>query len=451
MARHQTANRFFKNHGILTAAAIAAAISLQTAAAATWIGPASGEAWSTGSNWDTGTAPGAGVEAYFGQTTTVNAASEHEANIYVATGATLTLTGINYHIGRGGSNGTLNMIGGGGELVMEGTNTLREVFVRGGTTIDVGTFTHKLDGNTLQFNGILGPNVQKVIQDGNSILQIQFAQPNFQGDIWVNNGTVRINVGATMGTATVYFNGDDAISPAMLEFTGDASAQSMHTVPNNIVVQGPAMQTIDTRWRTRDFQGDFQFQNGSELRFFSGAVGAILSGELSGSGSITAYNNVANNSNSPITIKGSIAADADLFITCQNTTLDGATLNYDFNSSSSTGLITVDGTLAMMNSITLNISDTTKIADGTPYPLINYPTAIAGWTDTLYTTDGGLSLGTITLGDGWSSLSSEVEFQIYQDDGGVFMKFTGISTIPEPASLASLGLGAIGLLARRRR
>jgi len=194
MVRHTILGRFFQKYGILSVAAIATAMALQSASAATWIGPVDGTgSWSDGNNWDPIGMPGAGVEAYFGESAKVNAAADHYANIKVAAGKTLTLTGTNYSVGRPGGTGQ-STISGDGEIVLEGTNTFtggsETMFVRTDTKIDIAVFTNKINGvtgtgvtNTLQINGVISENVQKIVQDSSGTLMINAAQPSFNSEL----------------------------------------------------------------------------------------------------------------------------------------------------------------------------------------------------------------------------------------------------------------------------
>ena len=104
------------------------------------------------------------------------------------------------------------------------------------------------------------------------------------------------------------------------------------------------------------------------------------------------------------------------------------------------------------------VSDPSLIGAGS-YELISNGdnNTIAHSADTTGSIIGGVvttdSPGSIVLGANWNLVATDLTFSINLDTvaGGVFLDLASAVLIPEPTSLALLGLGAVGLLPRRRR
>ncbi|MCF7853317.1 MAG: PEP-CTERM sorting domain-containing protein [Candidatus Pacebacteria bacterium] len=167
---------------------------------------------------------------------------------------------------------------------------------------------------------------------------------------------------------------------------------------------------------------------------FTGAVTANA-GTLGGSGSVDGDVDMAS------TTRLAPGASIDTFNVAQDLTLAGGTY-YDWEASSadSLDLVTVDGTLFLEGTITVNLLNTTQTSQTTPPSPNGFLLFSAGSLDT-----SAFDGWNIVLNDYWYPIGTP---EITMDGGNVYLNGAGF--IPEPTTFGLLALGALAILRRRR-
>jgi len=459
MASHKT-NRLFKNYGILSVAAIAAAMSLQAAHAGTFTWDVdAGGGWDVSGNW-TG-APTDLAEDVINITYPITAARTISLNgdrtmgvlnigfIPSDPGADPPETSFAFTLNAGSPGASkliFNNSGNGAQINMVATsnnntisvpisiedtkltianNANRTLTLSGNISFAEGYFgsltfsgtgiatladgATTISGSLTTIDGVIGGSVTEIRLNGTSALRLNNAYPDFTGNIYVESGILQIDRGsgstftnATLGTIFMGKAGTGNNSTLFLSNNGNAKLY------NPMVIEGTGTAIIHVTG-THDYAGNISIGTGSTLKINSGGTGITISGQVSGGGGFST-NRALTFTNPNNTFSGGI-------------TITGATLQFYDN-----GLGT--GRLNISNGITM------YVRDGNNQERSGYIPAMTA-TNGSYSNGILLNIGngqTLTIGDHTDS-DSMVKIGNFGTASG------GVMAVETSAKLVKVGTG----------
>ncbi|MCF7853480.1 MAG: PEP-CTERM sorting domain-containing protein [Candidatus Pacebacteria bacterium] len=367
------------------------------------------------------------------------------------TGGTLTLSGAT--IGMGNDSGLIDMSG--------GTVTNDSVLIlgydnyssgnKGVLNLSGGTWTQ--DGGeqvTLaRFRGTEG-NALNITGTGlfTTTGDMRIGDETDRG---VGSGTLNVNGGSYIATNE---DGDATVDL----YRGTVRVQNGTLTTDRLTATNGTYSVIDFDGGTMTINDSTDVDNGSTLQVGDGTKEALL--VLNGSthsfaNGLSVSNNAALQGTGTITTPAgttstSVASGGTLIpgnsIGTLNVTHDlsiagGAGYDYEISSLSVHDLVAVGGELTLPGTgetVTLNLSlvEPKRTLSAADVELFTYGT-LAGYTGVDWTIN--------LIGDYWLGTPS-----VYDDESGTIY-LSGITFIPEPASIALLGLGLLALMRRKRR
>ncbi|MGB7159021.1 MAG: autotransporter-associated beta strand repeat-containing protein [Tepidisphaeraceae bacterium] len=442
-----------------------------TAQASTWT-PAGGGSWATGANWDTDpTIPNAiGATADFPTPTATRTVTiDSGAGGFLVGAVTFTQDSSNttidntFNIGASGSVLNLDASGSGPATITQNGTGLRKTAFGSRTAFidDVVANVNQLQSTSstgpLEWTGIVVTSPGGFTKAGDGLMTWSSNTKAYTGATLVSAGRLRlVNTGRPTATSSFTINGGQLTLTNAGPYILGASA----AVPLNLNGSGAASGPFaafagairnDTDLATT-INNDIVIQSSSLIHVEGAASGSTtLAGVISG----------ASGASLRLTAPGASANQGQLVLTNDNTyaggtLVAGGMLLVSGNGDLGTGNVTVDNSTSSSSTARLRIAaDATDAIDDTATLTLlgggsagvadqNFADLLYAGTDTI----GGLVLGGVpqTLPGTYGSTASGAAhpFDEYFSGPGT------VTLVPEPTSLALLGLGSLALVRRRR-
>ena len=459
-----------------SASAIAAAVALvvgvpsaQAAAinaAGTWVGADGTQSWDVGTNWSTSPdhpsgdaaavtfntgAASRSVQVNVGVTVpsiTINATSNFSNNIQVGTSGVLTFDAV------GAGPATFTTTGTG-----TANNSISVAMV---LTDSLVANVNQVPGNSTSGSLTLGGAMSGpggFTKNGAGLLTVSTSNKTYLGPTVMNGGRIRLSVaGNTTGTSSYTVNNGAQLTPIA---SGTFRFGPLATGVLNLNGTG-----LGAGSHPGDFPGAIRPDTGFDVvidsNVFLQSDSLVHSQANAGVGSITFPREIGGPGRLTFTAPNSNTSLGTLNLTADNSYSGGTTINggnlvvSGATADLGSGNVEVKNIIAGANArLTISAGVANAIGDLATLSLEGggtggvadqgYAVLGAGINDTI----AGLTLGGVvqTLGGTYGSSASSATFQ--NDE---FFSGLGVVTlaIPEPTDLALLGLGAAGLLARRR-
>lgn len=430
---------------------MAAGSQAQGAAAvvsATYTNNAGGtQTWNTATNWSSNPdyPSGVGAAATFNGPSAARTVNTAEA-ITVGAITQNTDTAFDSSIGTGGGSLTFDAVGAGPATVdISGAGASRLQITVATTLNDdlVVTASNAYTGTTgaLNYTGTIG-GVGGFTKNGDATMTFGTGVKTYTGATVLNGGRMRMSLTAattgtssftinsggqlelvsagsyTLGAGTLSLNGSGPVSGPAAPFPGVIRPTSnlAITITNAVNLLGTSQIVSSGASSSLTFSGNM-----------SGIGGLLIQGAGSGNGGIVALGGTNSYGGTTTVTEGTLqalAASVNAF----------GTSNVVVNNTSGAAVLSIQtgATNAIADSATLSIAGGQGIVS-----------LGAGINESV----GALILGGFAQGDGtYGSTASAAQFT-----SDTFFSGTGIISVPEPASLAVMGLAGMALVGRRRR
>ncbi len=367
----------------------------------------------------------------------------------INTGATVTSSGGTADILGNGNGITGTLIIAGGTYNANNALSLGNAASNGNGTLTLNTGSATI--NSLNFNSNATHNSIVNLNGGtltlNAITYTATATNrvfNFDGGQLVAGGGLtfaNLTTNVKNGGAKINTNGfNSTISSNLVNFGGTSTGGLTKSGIGTLTLSGSNNYAGPTNVNG----GTLLVNNTTGSGTGTGAV-TVNAATLGGTGSIGGA--VTVNSGGTLAPGASIESLAAGALTLNN----GSTFAYELDTVSINGdLLKVNGALDINATSTLSLADlsaSTALLAGIKLTLINYSGAWNTGTFTSFADDATFVLGLNTWQINYNDITGGTNFSGEQ----TLANFVTITVVPEPTSLTMLGLGAMGLLKRRRR
>ena len=329
-------------------------------------------------------------------------------------------------------------------------NTIQTLNVASGSTLQVGTVTANDVNNRLAFSGagntvITGPITQAQANRGMGLVFNQSGTVTLSGTgtNLRNNTNGGSDKQVNLNSGTVNFNSSDAIRSTQGVTFNIAGGTVDNTSGNPVILNRIGTTNINASFAYGGTNDLDLGTNGFNLGSGTGAVRTITT---NGSATLAIGGIIANGSTGTTLAK---AGGGTLQLSAANTYTGGTsvtagTLKTGTGGKLGTGNVTVTnrGTILELGNA-VSIDDTAALVLGT------------GSTLALNFSNASESVASVQFGSQVFNLPTVFTVSDMHGVDSSYIQFTGsnasLTVVPEPASVAVLGLGAAGLLTRRRR